>query len=187
MLGRYYYSRSTNGETEAKKNCRGSLHYLEAYLRGELGARRKPQEYLGTGHVGVLPGTPARAVEEPEAALKEGEAEPSQAPQLDLLLSLRGADLGGLPAGLVNPGLVGPAGRLGEGGERAEGRPARGAPSCPPAGKTEARAPCWPAGAPWRCDPRGACSLPGPGARRAPPPRSLHFGDNLTCFTLTSP
>lgn len=36
-----YYSHFTSGETEAKRTCRGPPSYLEADLRGELGAQHK--------------------------------------------------------------------------------------------------------------------------------------------------
>lgn len=83
-----------------------------------------------------------------------------------------------------------------------------GPPTHPPGLKTEARdaagSPCWLAGGPARRGHpgavtrprRGASLLPGPGGgtpalagARSPRrfPRSLHFGDNLTCFTLTFP
>lgn len=59
-----------DGETEAKRTCRG---YLEAALSGELGALHKPQQYLGPpAQAGVLSAHTQGAVEPWAEALKEG-------------------------------------------------------------------------------------------------------------------
>lgn len=157
-------------------------HYLEADSRGELG---HCTELSGAGHprVSCCLHTPEGAVvQERAAALEEGRPNRPRP---------RNSSLCAHALGLIS---VASGGLL-------------SLPPCahPPGGKTEARAargrPLLDGGRRAR---RGAVRGPGPAAAARPRsqarrrrggspgrplprrlPRSLHFGDNLTCFTLT--